>query len=364
MRYLLLLLFTLGPLQAEVSLEDKIAQLLIVHFNGVTINDEARELVQELKVGGIIYYNWSNGLRSPEQVLNLSEGLQKLAAANNALPLLIAVDQEGGRVTRLKNGFSEFPGNAVLGQTDDIALTEAQGYIIGKELMAVGVNMNLAPVVDVNSNPKNPVIGTRAFSDDPDIVVRHARAFIQGLSKGGVIATLKHFPGHGDTLIDSHYDLPTINKSIKDLEAIELKPFQELIDTDVIMTAHILVPTLDPIYCSTLSAATLDYLRNHMGFQGVIITDSLVMMAILKKQSIEEACLRALQAGCTLLLLGGKDLSTGDKLLELSVQDIKKIHTFLLTQVKAGVLSEKIIDTAFERVVKLKHRRLSKEVHP
>jgi beta-N-acetylhexosaminidase len=314
--------FSLSIFYQTMSLEEKVGQLLMVHFHGEFANEDARSLIQDAKVGGIIYYNWSNGLSSPEQVQALSAGLQKLARESRAsIPLFIAVDQEGGVVARLNNGFTVFPGNKALGMTGDPNLAEASALAMGQELQAVGVNMNFAPVVDVNINPRNPVIGIRSFSDNPETVVAFGKRALQGYNRAQIIATLKYFPGHGDVEVDSHEDLPIVNKPIEELEQVELLPFARLASSaDTIMTAHILVPALDAENCSTLSEKTLSYLKTTLGFQGVIITDSLVMEGVLKKcRTVDEAAIQALNAGCDILLLGGKQLVGGHTNLELSV---------------------------------------------
>lgn len=179
---------------SKLSLEEKVGQLLMVHFHGEVANEEAKNLIQDTKVGGIIYYNWSNGLDSPEQVRMLSESLQALVKKNlNPIPLLIAVDQEGGVVSRLSKGFTQFPGNRALGETSHPELAEESAFIIGCELQAVGVNMNLAPVVDINSNPRNPIIGIRSFGEDSDTVIAFGKSALQGYAAAQIIATLKHF---------------------------------------------------------------------------------------------------------------------------------------------------------------------------
>lgn len=365
MRFKLLAFFCLGTvccfgsdLLKEMSLEEKVGQILMVHFQGETINDDAKILIQEAKVGSIIYYNWSNGLTSPAQVQALSAGLQQLAKENRIpIPLLITADQEGGVVARLQSGFTSFPGNKALGETSDPNLAKLSALAMGQELQAVGINMNLAPVVDVNNNPRNPIIGVRSFGESPEIVVAFAEKALDGYRQAKIIATLKHFPGHGDTEVDSHEDLPIVRKSIEELEKIELFPFMQLSRiAPVIMTAHLLVPALDVDHCSTLSAKTLSYLRNKIGFQGVIITDSLVMQGVLKKcQTVDEAAVKALNAGCDILLLGGKQL-VGEHNVELTVDDVKRIHSFLVKAVQENRISEERLNQAVDRVLALKNR--------
>ncbi len=340
----------------KMSLEEKVGQVLMVHCRGEVVGDDAKTLVQDVKVGGIIYYNWANGLTSPEQVRALSLSFQKLAMENrHAIPLLIAADQEGGIVARLQSGFTQFPGNRALGETGNPNLAEEAAFAIGQELQSVGINMNLAPVVDVNSNPKNPVIGVRSFGEEPEIVAAFGEKSLAGFKQAGIVATLKHFPGHGDTAIDSHEDLPIVHKSLTELKQMELFPFAKLASSaDAIMTAHILVPALDPQNCSTLSEKTLSYLREEIGFQGVIVADSLIMGGILKNHSVDEASILALNAGCDLLILGGRLLEGERTGLELTVADIQRIHGAIVQAVKDGTLSEAKLDQALERVLKLK----------
>ena len=286
---------------SNLSIEEKVGQLLMVHFNGTMITDDAKILIQNTKVGGIIYYNWSNELSSPQQIQNLSSELQKLTQDNpNPISLLIATDQECGTVSRLNNGFTIFPGNSALGMTENPYFAEKMAIAIGKEMQDVGINMNLAPVVDVSSNRENRIIGIRSFGDKPKKVSRFAKSSLIGYKKVGIIPTLKHFPGHGDVDCDSHVNLPTLNKSMEELEGIELLPFRQLAQTaDVIMTAHLLVPALDEKNCSTLSKKSITFLRENIGFNGVIITDSLVMKGVLKEcKTVDAAAIQALNAGC------------------------------------------------------------------
>ena len=338
------------------SLEEKVGQLLMVHFHGDVANEEARVLIQETKVGGIIYYNWANGLSSPEQIRTLSEALQGLVIGNT--PLLIAADQEGGVVARSNQGFTKFPGNRALGEVGDFSLAEAAAFAMGEELLAVGINMNLAPVVDVNSNPRNPVIGVRSFGDDPKRVAELGKSALKGYKRSHVVATLKHFPGHGDTEVDSHQELPILHKSKEELERVELLPFARLAPlADAIMTAHIVVPAFDGENCSTISEKTLSYLRETLGFKGVIVSDSLVMEGVLKKcRTVEEAAISALSAGCDLLILGGRLIVGEQAGYELTVADVKRIHKAIVDAVKSGRLSEARVNEAAGRIFDLKKR--------
>jgi len=354
--------FCLNP--NEMSLEEKVGQILMVHFHGEVANEEAKALIQETKVGSIIYYNWANGLTSPSQVQALSSGLQQLAKENRLpIPLLIAADQEGGVVARLQSGFTQFPGNRALGETSDPHLAEQAALAMGQELQAVGINMNLAPVVDVNCNPRNPIIGVRSFGEDPETVIAFGEKALAGFKRANVIATLKHFPGYGDVSVDPHEDLPVIRKSKAELQTVELLPFAKLASSaDAIMTAHILVPALDAENCSTLSEKTLSYLRNEIGFEGVIVADSLVMDGVLKKcLCVDEASIAAFNAGCDLLILGGK-LLTGEHVgFELTTKDVQRVHNSIVQAVKDGRIAETKLDRAVERVLTLKQRACSTE---
>lgn len=337
----------------EMTLEQKVGQIMMVHFHGEEANDDAAFLVRDLGVGGIIYYNWSNGLHSPEQVRRLSAGLQELAPA----PLLIAVDQEGGRVTRLKEGFLKLPSAKMVGNDTHPDLAIKLAFQMGTEMVAAGVNTNLAPVVDINSNPDNPVIGDRSFGNTAAMVTAFAEKTLDGYREAGVFTTLKHFPGHGDTEKDSHFALPIISKTKAQLEDLEFVPFRKLAaKADMVMTAHLMVPALDPENCSTLSKPTLDILRA-MGAK-VIIADSLVMKGVLQQTggSVIEAAIKAFNAGCDILLFGGKRLE-GSEEVELGVRDIRQIHGELVAAVKAGRITEERLSASVERILQLKERK-------
>lgn len=348
-----------GTSVSELSLEEKVGQILMVHFHGEEANEDAKALIQETHVGGIIYYNWANGLTSPQQVHKMSAGLQKLAqGTKHSLPLLIAADQEGGVVARLNKGFTIFPGNKALGMTGSPELAEFSALAMGQELLAVGINMNLAPDVDVNCNPRNPVIGVRSFSDSPETVVVFGKRALEGYRKSGVICSIKHYPGHGDVGTDSHAELPIVNKSKEELTKVEFFPFAQLASqADTVMTAHVLVPALDPENCATLSSKILDFLRKEIGFQGAILSDSLVMQGVLKKTgTVDEAAIQALNAGCDILILGGRQLIGGDVKQEMTVADVQRVHKNLMEAVKSGRISEERLNQAVQRVLKLKDR--------
>lgn len=350
-------LFLLIPVfcQGELTLEEKVGQLLMTHFNGEIANEEARCLIQHAHVGGIIYYNWANSLHSPEQVFKLSDSLQQMALSkSHPIPLFIGVDQEGGVVNRLTEGFTLFPGNRVLAKTKKPDFAEACALAMSEELSAVGINVNFAPVCDI-SNMADSILGMRSFGDKTDVIV-FAKAMLLGFKKGNMIATLKHFPGLGNAEIDPHHALPIVHRSLEDLQQLELLPYNLLKNhADAVMTAHVLLPEIDPINCATLSKAVMDILRRDIGFDGVIFSDSLVMQGVLDNGgTVEETALKAFLAGCDVLLLGGKQLMEHQTGFELTTEDVLKIHGFLMSKVQSGEITEERLDRSVERILNLK----------
>jgi len=276
-----------------------------------------------------------------------AEQLASLTAAMRAIApdVLIATDEEGGDVTRLhRRSGSPQPGNAALGAVDDPALTEAVARSIGRELFAAGIDLNTAPVVDVNSNPGNPVIGVRSFGADPSLVARHARAYIAGLQSAGVGACVKHFPGHGDTSVDSHLDLPTVHAPLEVLRGRELQPFAAAVaaGTLSVMTSHVLLPAIDPVLPATLSPSVVALLRDDLGFDGLLVSDALDMKGASAGRGEPAAAVLALVAGCDLLCLGAeKDAALHDAIVAAIVD-----------AVRSGALAEPRLVEATERVVR------------
>ncbi len=315
-----LLLVTLG-------LEEKVGQMLMTHFHTI---EDAKKLIEEAHIGGVIYYNWSNDLSSPEKVKETSENLQRLAS----IPLLIAIDQEGGIVARLKEGFTTFPGARLLGLTDDPDLAKDIALAMGQEMRSVGINLNLAPVVDIAETVKSSLL-RRSFGNSPEKVVLFAEKVLEGFRESGLFSCLKHFPGHGSVENDSHYTLPVQKKTKDELLKSDLVPFSLLAKhADTIMTGHIMVPELDGEKCGTLSFNILGLLRKKIGFDGVIITDSLVMKGVLEQaDSVLDAAIQSIQAGADIILLGGKQLNTEGE-LELTATDVCNIHQGILAAVR------------------------------
>ncbi len=281
--------------------QDQIGQLFMIGFDGTTLSADLASFIKEYQPGGIILF--SRNLESAEQIVDLTNDLQRCSPHS---PLLISIDQEGGRVSRLPKEFTIFPPCEVLGQCHSSELAYAAAATTAKELAAVGINMNMSPVLDVNSNPTNPVIGDRAFGTTPDRVSEMGLATIGGLQDNRVIACGKHFPGHGDTASDSHKELPVVAASRDHLERIELPPFRRAIAGVVatMMTAHVQYQALDEQRPATLSSTIISkLLRQELYYDGVVLTDDLEMHAIIDHYGIGDAAVLAIQAGCDMPLI-------------------------------------------------------------
>jgi beta-N-acetylhexosaminidase len=284
-----------------MKLRQKIGQLLMAGFEGTRPSKAITRLIKEYQIGGVILF--ARNIESPTQLAHLTRSLQRLSPE---APLLVAVDQEGGRVSRLPPPFTQFPSARVIGECDSVPLTYSLAEAMAKELRAVGINMNMAPVLDVDTCPKNPIIGDRAFGKSPTLVSKLGLAVIAGLQDNHVIACGKHFPGHGDTTADSHKELPKVNHPLKRLLEIELRPFIHAAENRLasMMTAHVLYKQIDDKFPATLSKKIINrLLRNGIKFDGLVATDDLEMKAISDNYRIEEAALKAVQAGCDLLLV-------------------------------------------------------------
>lgn len=283
------------------DLRRTVGQLAIVGFDGKDVPVETRALAREFDLGGVIYF--ARNVESPEQVAEMSRSSHGLARET---PLWISVDQEGGRVARLKRPFTEWPPMNTLGRSGDEALARRFATALARELRAVGINLDYAPVLDIHTNAKNPVIGDRAFAEKAEDVARFARVVIRALQSEGIAACGKHFPGHGDTSTDSHMELPVLEHGTDRFEAVELVPFRAAVEEDVacIMTAHVLVPAYDADRPATLSPLLVDaILKKRLDYQGIVISDDLAMKAISATWAPEESMVAALAAGCDAVLL-------------------------------------------------------------
>ena len=282
-----------------------LGQLFVIGFDGTRVPQSSARLIAEQQVGGVILFK--RNIESLEQVVALNTELFELGKAA-AFPVIVSVDQEGGRVARLRGIMSDVPSMRAVGAAaeHDAEVPYRLGAMMARELSALGFHWDFAPVVDVDTNPQNPVIGERSFARDPQVVARLGARFIEGMQGAGVAASAKHFPGHGDTDVDSHHALPRLPHDLARLEAVELVPFRAAVKAGVasIMTAHVMFPALDASEPATLSPAILDgLLRKKLGYQGVVVSDDLEMAAVADRYGIEELVRLGLLAGVDLFLV-------------------------------------------------------------
>jgi len=334
----------LDLLLKKMTLEQKIGQIIVAGIDGKKFDPRMKKLITEQHVGGLIWFK--NNFSDLEGSVRLVNELKR-TNEGNPLPLFMSVDQEGGKVSRLPEDFVHLPNAVRVGQTGKPELAKEMGALLSEELRLMGFNMNFAPVLDVNSNPKNPVIGSRSFGNDAELVANMGVSAMQGLQEGGTIAVVKHFPGHGDTSVDSHLALPSVPKTIEQLEELEWVPFRAAIQegADAVMIAHILFPSIDPEYPSSLSKAVItDLLRGELEFDGVVITDDMTMGAIARNYGIEEAALHSFLAGSDLILVAhGYDTA-------------RKVYDRLLQAAKDGELQESRLDESLRRIISLKQK--------
>lgn len=347
---------------AGMSLEEKVGQLFVMRVYGHSATDPdqadidanlkeigvrtAAELISAYHVGGIIYFTWAHNTRDPHQIADLSNGLQRAALAGRSrLPLLVSTDQEHGIVCRVGEPATLLPGAMALGAGGSRSDTRRAAWIAGAELAALGINQNYAPDADVNVNPANPVIGVRSFGSDPDAVAALVAEQVKGYQGAGVASTAKHFPGHGDTSTDSHTGLPVINHTRAQWEELDAPPFRAAIRAriDSIMTAHIVVPALDPSEDpATLSRPILTgILREELGYDGVVVTDSLGMEGVRTKYGDDRVPVLALLAGVDQLL---------------NPPNLSVAWNAVLEAVRGGEISEARVDESILRILRLKAR--------
>ncbi|MBQ9000056.1 MAG: beta-N-acetylhexosaminidase [Clostridium sp.] len=287
----------------NMTLDEKIGQLITVGIDGYSLDNNAKDLIESKKVGGIILFK--NNVNNSNQLLQLINSIKETNSTNKT-PIFISVDEEGGRVNRFPKEIKALPSNKIVGNKNDSNLAYDIGKDIGYALSSFGYNMDFAPVLDINSNPNNTVIGDRAFSSDKNIVAKLGANEIKGFKSSNVICVAKHFPGHGDTDTDSHYLLPIINKTIEQLQELEFVPFKKAIEEKVpaIMVSHILLPNVDNTNPASMSKTIInDILRKDLKFDGVVVSDDMTMGAITNDYDISEACIKAINAGTDLLLV-------------------------------------------------------------
>ena len=330
-----------------------IGQLLVGSVPAMTIPAELRSLAREFQLGGIILF--ARNIEAPEQVAELSDDVQALATE---MPLWVGVDQEGGRVARLQAPFTEWPPMAVLGRSGDPALALRFAAALAAELKAVGITLDYAPVLDIHTNPKNPVIGDRALAADAAMVGTLGAAIVRGLQDNGIAACGKHFPGHGDTSVDSHDELPIVEHTPDRVRRVECVPFREAIRADVafIMTAHLLVPSLDEDAPATLSRRIVyGLLREELGFDGVILSDDLEMEALARTYPVPEAAVQAIAAGCDGVLVCRARAEDRSQDIEVQVAVLEA----LVHAVEDGRIPYKRLEDALSRHRRVKGRFLA-----
>jgi len=329
-----------------MNLRQKIGQMIVAGFSGKQVTDDIKKHIVKNNIGNIILF--AENLGDAEEIYKLTADLQNIITNNTNIPPIIATDQEGGMVTRIFNGGTIFPGAMALSAVGDPENAYIQGKYMGEELSALGINCNLAPVLDINSNAKNPVIGVRSFGDTPHKVSLYANKFIKGLKESGIIATGKHFPGHGDTEVDSHFGLPCVEKGIDEMFEFELKPFISAIDNgiDAIMTSHVVFPAVDSRRIpSTISKKVLtDLLRNKLHFDGLIITDGMEMKAIADNFGIAKSAVCAINAGADLVCICH------------SIEEQEKAIYEITEAVNKGEILENRIDESVERILYYKKK--------
>ncbi|MDQ0656754.1 beta-N-acetylhexosaminidase [Paenibacillus sp. W2I17] len=335
------------PVQEQLSsltLEEKIGQMILAGVQGTTLDDQAKQMITDQKVGGIIFY--ANNVSTLEGTAKFVQSIKE-ANQSNPVPIFMSVDQEGGKVSRMPETVESIPSSRKVGETKDSALAETMGELLARQVQLAGFNVDFAPVLDVNSNPKNPVIGDRSFGSSAELVSRMGIAEMKGLRSEGIIPVVKHFPGHGDTSVDSHLDLPVVNKTEKQLAELEWIPFQAAVKEQVeaVMVAHILFPKLDPDHPASLSDVIIgEHLRGKFNYDGVVITDDLSMGAIAKNYKLNEAALATVKAGSDILLVAH------------SYESAKTIFDTLISAVKSGKITESRIDESVYRILALKQQ--------
>lgn len=332
-------------LLASMSLEQKVGQLMMVGFGGKEMGPGIERLLTDFHVGSVALY--SRNVRSPQQVSELIRGLRR-AMADEIQPF-VAIDQEGGNVVRVRSEVAVLPGTMTLGATRDPVLAFLAGQSHAIDLRLLGFDMNLAPVLDINHNPRNPVINVRAFGDSPELVAQLGVAFVRGQQAAGLATVAKHFPGHGTTEHDSHFALPRIQLPRETLLATELLPFQRAIDAglDALMTAHVQVPAVDPDGTpASLSRRLIgELLRGRLGFDGLVITDDLEMRAISETRGVGPAAVQAVQAGADIVMV------------IWTPRRKREVFESLLQAARSGTIPAARLDASVRRILRLKARR-------
>ncbi len=334
-------------MSSQLNFLEQTGQMLISGFEGTTFDSQTEDFIATHQLGGLILFE--RNFRDPDQLLQLIQSLQEFAKKNLPAPLFISVDQEGGRVSRLGTPFTAFPHPSYLDRARSEDLAQRFGKALASELQAVGVNMVYAPVLDVDSNPDNPIIGRRAFSDNAEWAGKLACAFARGVRSTKVIPVGKHFPGHGDTDRDSHLELPSVNRSAQSLEETELPPFTRAVEEglEAIMPAHVIYSAWDKNNPATFSHFILqEILRKRLGFEGIVISDDLDMKAIDDNYPEDSVPVQGLLAGIDMFLV---------------CHDLKKISRLqkrLMKGLDEGEVPADLVENSVERILKLKKQMI------
>jgi len=361
------------PVQAQIkamSLAEKVGQLVIVGITGYETDANSRQLIDNYQVGGIVLFK--HNVKNANQMLSLINSLKETNSVNK-IPLFLAIDEEGGRVSRMPDEVMKIPASQRIGELNNSGLSYEIGSIIGEELTSFGLNMDFAPVLDVNSNPNNPVIGDRAFGNEPNLVKDLGVQTMEGLQSQNIISVVKHFPGHGDTSVDSHIGLPTVNHDIARLKSLELVPFVSAIENnvDAIMMAHILIPKIDPDNPASFSPKIIsELLRRDLKFEGVVITDDITMGAIVHNYNIGEVAVKSIKAGSDIILVCydypkqeavikaiQKAAESGDISMERIEQSVYKVLTLKLKH----ALSDEIVKSVDPQPINNKIKALYRD---
>lgn len=328
----------------NMTLRQKIGQMIMMGFPTEKVTPELRQTLDEYKIGNIILF--TRNVSTSAQLQQLCADLQKYIIRNTGHTAFISIDQEGGMVARMPADAVSMPAAMAIAATGNTENAYLAGRITGEELRALGVNMDLAPDMDINSNPNNPVIGVRSFGDTKETVTEFGVALMKGLQDGGVLAVVKHFPGHGDTAVDSHLGLPKVEKTLEQLKQNELVPFQTAIDNGVcgVMSSHILFPNIEKqnLPCTMSHTMLNDLLKDKMGFEGLVLTDCLEMDAIKKYYGTAKGALAAIRAGANILCI-----SHTAALVKETVELVEQA-------VLSGELSESIIDASVRKILRYK----------
>lgn len=328
------------------ELEAKLAQMFIVGVPGTELSKPSEEFLRDYQPGGIIYF--AANYETPALLAEMSEAIQDTRDRQRNLPLFISVDHEGGKVQRFRKPFTHFPEPMDIGDIGSPKLAFMVAEVMARELRAVGVNVDYHPLCDIHTRDSNPVIGRRAFGRDDETVSKMASAMVRGFVANKMVACAKHYPGHGDTTVDSHYDLPKVDVPWDELLQRELKPFQRAIKSrvDMIMTAHMLNSALDPVYPATLSFTTITTkLRKELRFNRIIITDDMQMDAVAKHFGEEDMIALAINAGCDILLYRHEE--KGRKAMDVAFKFLRE-----------GRISAESVEASYARIKEVKERML------